>query len=60
MEDTILALKHSLPEGIIPTVDMIRSCLHELPNTGLYLKQEIAVNPTDLTKYDERYGVAYQ
>lgn len=60
-EDTILALKHSLPEGIIPTVDMIRSCLHEpLPNTGLYLKQEIAVKPTDLTKYDERYGVAYQ
>lgn len=60
-EEHILALKNSLPGGIIPTVDMIRSCLHEsLPAPSIYPKQEIAITPTDLTKYDERYGVAYQ
>ena len=58
-EEHILALKQSLPGGIVPTVDMIRSCLHEsLPAQGIYLEQEIAVTPTNLTKYDERYGVA--
>lgn len=28
-EEHILALKQSLPGSIVPTVDMIRSCLHE-------------------------------
>jgi hypothetical protein len=58
-EEHILALKQSLPGSIVPTVDMIRSCLHEpLPAPNIYLQQEIAVTPIDLTKYDERYGVA--
>lgn len=58
-EQRILALKDSLPKGIVPTVDMIRSCLHEsLPVQIIWTKQEIAITPTDLSKYDERYGVA--
>lgn len=60
-EEHILALKHSLPEGIVPTVDMVRSCLHETaPAPVNYLEHDVPVNSTDLTKYDERYGVVYQ
>lgn len=58
-EQHILALKASLPQGIVPTVDMIRSCLHEvLPVPLSWNHQDIAITPTDLSKYDERYGVA--
>lgn len=58
-EEYILAIKHSLPGGIVPTVDMIRSYLHEsLPAHDIHLEKEIAVTPTDLTKYDKRFGVA--
>jgi transposase len=58
-EQRILALKDSLPKGIVPTVDMIRSSLHEIvPVPVIWNKQDIAITPTDLSKYDERYGVA--
>jgi len=60
-EEKILAIKHSIPSRIVPTVDMVRSYLHEpAPSPVVYLNHEIAVNTTDLTMYDERYGVANQ
>jgi hypothetical protein len=56
--DTILAIKHKLPQGIVPTVEIIRSQLREDPGAQiLYFKQDISVISTDLAKYDERCGV---
>lgn len=60
-EARILAIKHMMPCHIFPTVDMVRSYLHEpVESPVVYLKHEIAVSSIDLTKYDERYGVASQ
>ena len=56
--DNILAIKHKLPQGIVPTVEIIRSQLREDPGAQiLYFKQDISVISTDLAKYDERCGV---
>ena len=60
-EERILSIKQQLPENLVPTVDMIRSQLHETPESNvLYLKNEISVTSTDLRKYDEKCGVAAQ
>ena len=60
-EDRILAIRHTMPNHVIPTVDMVRSYLHEpVESPVVYLKHEIGVSTIDLTKYDERYGVANQ
>lgn len=54
----ILEIKHSLPESIIPTVDIIRSHLHEsVESNVLYFKRDIEVIQTDLSKYDKKCGV---
>jgi hypothetical protein len=58
-EQRILSIKDQLPKNIIPTVDMICSQLHETPESNIiYMKNEILVTQTDLTKYDEKCGVA--
>ena len=58
-EERILSIKEQLPQNLIPTVDMIRSQLHETPESNvLYFKHEIPVIDTDLSKYDEKCGVA--
>jgi transposase len=58
-EERILSIKEQLPQNLVPTVDMIRSQLHETPESNvLYFKHEIPVTSTDLAKYDEKCGVA--
>lgn len=58
-EDRILEARSKLPDGVLPTIDLIRSQLHETPESNIiHLKGEIAVTQTDLTKYDEKCGVA--
>lgn len=58
-EERILSIRQQLPQNLVPTVDMIRSQLHETPDSNvLYFKHEIPVTATDLTKYDEKCGVA--
>lgn len=61
-EEYILAIKDKIPSHIVPTVDMIRSHLNEpLDNGVVYLAQnEVLVEPVDLTKYDEKYGMVVQ
>jgi transposase len=57
-EDRILSIKRSIPSRIVPTVDMVRTFLSEPTETSLiYLKNEIDVLETDLTKYDRKLGV---
>jgi hypothetical protein len=57
-EDKILSIKRSIPSHIIPTVDIVRSCLNEpLETPVIYLNQDIEVLETDLTKYDRKFGV---
>jgi len=58
-EDRILSIRDQLPRNIVPSVDMIRSYLHEIPEPNvLYLKNDIPVTATDLRKYDEKCGVS--
>ena len=58
-EERILSIKHRIPPHIVPTVDIIRSYLHEPSETQvIYLNQEIPILQTDLTKYDRKCGVA--
>ena len=59
-EDTILAIKHKIPSQITPTVDMIRSYLHEPIETQvIYLSRDIPILQTDLSNYDRKCGVAF-
>jgi hypothetical protein len=60
-EERILGIKHRIPGYIVPTVDMVRTYLNEpVTSSVIYLKNEIGITKTDLTKYDEKYGVANQ
>jgi len=57
-EKRILSIKQQLPVNIIPSVDIIRSQLHETPDSNIiYMSNEIAVTQTDLSMYDEKCGV---
>ena len=57
-EEKILSIRESLPKGIIPTVDMVRSQLHEPVETNIvYFSNEISIMSTDLKKIDEKCGV---
>lgn len=59
-EEKILSIKHRIPLQIVPTVDMVRSYLHEpLEPQVIYLNQEIPILQTDLTQYDRKCGVAF-
>lgn len=57
-EECILGIKHKIPGNIVPTVDMVRTYLNKPVETSvIYLKQDVAVEPVDLTRYDEKYGM---
>ena len=52
-EEKILAVKHSLPSGIIPTVDIIRTHLHKPAETNLiHMSNDIEVADPDLVRFD--------
>ena len=57
-EDKVLSAKYALPTGMIPTVDVIRSQLHE-PEAAkiIYFNNEIDIEATDLRSFDEKCGV---
>ena len=58
-EEKVLEAKYSLPIGVVPTVDIIRSQLHIKPETNvLMISGDIDVNSSDLTKFDEKCGVS--
>lgn len=58
-EDIILDILNSMPHGVTPTVDLVRSYLvngqHHLPEDRF--SDEIPVNRIDLTYYDRKCGV---
>lgn len=56
-EEKILAVKHSLPSGIIPTVDIIRTHLHKPAETNLiHMSNDIEVADPDLVRFDKKCG----
>lgn len=57
-EEKILNIKKTLPAGVVPTVDMIRSQLHLAPvSKVIYFNKDISVVSTDLSRFDEKCGV---
>jgi hypothetical protein len=58
-QDRILNIKNQIPSHIVPTVDMVRTHLNEPTESPvIYLcKNEVPVEPVDLTEYDKRYGM---
>ena len=58
-EERILSIKDQMPASIVPSVDMVRSYLHENCDSNVvYFSNEIGITKTDLVKYDEKCGVA--
>lgn len=58
-EEKVLQAKYSLPIGVVPTVDIIRSQLHIKPEANVVMiSGDIDVNSSDLTKFDEKCGVS--
>ena len=58
-EERILSIKEQFPGNIIPSVDMVRAQLHEIPQSNVvYFKNEVEITTTDLTRYDEKCGLA--
>lgn len=58
-EEKILAVKHSLPSGIVPTVDIIRSNLHKPVETNIiHMSNDIEVADPDLVRFDKKCGVS--
>ena len=57
-EEKILRIRDSFPKGIVPTVDMVRTQLHEPADSGIIrFCNDISVVSTDLAKFDEKCGV---
>ena len=57
-QDRILSIKSTFPAGVTPTVNMIRSQLHEDPKPEtLSIQSDINVISTDLSKFDTKCGV---
>ena len=59
MRRTYSKHKNQIPSHIVPIVDMIRTHLNEPTESPvIYLsKNEVPVDPVDLTEYDKRYGM---
>lgn len=58
-EDRVIYAKNCIPTGMTPTVDMIRSFLEEPQRDSLIrFQNEIQINQTNLSYYDEKCGVA--
>ena len=56
--DKVLDIKRSLPPGIVPTVDIVRSQLRETPESNIiHFKRDVNVISTDLSTYDKKCGV---
>ena len=57
-EEKILSIRDSMPKGVIPTVDMVRSQLHEPVESNIvFFRNDINVITTDLKQMDEKCGV---
>lgn len=58
-EDRVIFAVNSIPAGITPTVDIIRSYL-ELPkkNAAIRFQNDVSIMQTNLAYYDEKCGVA--
>lgn len=57
-EVKILSIRDAFPKGVVPTVDMVRSQLHETVHPPvIYFNQDIGITSTDLKKFDEKCGV---
>lgn len=60
-QDKVLSIKHLIPGGIVPTVDLVRSYL--VPSEVvpvLHLRSELEVDPVDLSVYDRKYGMVVE
>ena len=58
-EDRVIFAKNRIPDGITPTVDIIRSYLEEPEkDTVIRFQKEVYITQTDLAYYDEKCGVA--
>ncbi|NLY36377.1 MAG: IS21 family transposase [Tissierellia bacterium] len=58
-QEKILSIKHLIPGGVVPTVDLVRSYLIPPAATPMHpLKNEMEVDHVDLTIYERKYGVA--
>ena len=58
-QEKILSVRDKLPANVLPTIDLIRSQLHKVAESNIvYLGQDIPVTQTDLSRYDEKCGVA--
>lgn len=58
-EERILAVKHILPSGTIPTVDIIRPNLHKPVETNIiHMSNDIEVADQDLVRFDKKCGVS--
>ena len=56
-EDRVIYAKNSIPTGMTPTVDMIRSFLEEPQRDPVIrFQNEIHINQTNLAYYDEKCG----
>jgi hypothetical protein len=60
-QDKVLSIRHLVPGGIVPTVDLVRSYLVPAETAPvLHLKSELEVKPVDLAVYDRKYGMAVE
>ena len=58
-EDRVIFAKNQIPNGITPTVDIIRSYLEEPRQSGIIrFQNEVSIARTNLAYYDEKCGVA--
>lgn len=58
-EDRVIFAKNRIPDGVTPTVDIIRSYLEEPEkDTVIRFQKEVYITQTDLAYYDEKCGVA--
>lgn len=60
-QDQVLRVRHQVPGGVSPTVDLVRSYLvpSETP-PAFYLQSEMEVRPVDLSIYDRKYDMAVE
>ncbi|MBW8381644.1 MAG: IS21 family transposase [Youngiibacter sp.] len=60
-QDKVLSIRHLVPGGIVPTVDLVRSYLAPSETVPvLYLQSELEVKPVDLSIYDRKYGMVVE
>jgi len=55
--ERVLEIKSSLPDNLNPSIDLVRSALNPSKDS-IPIKQDIHMQPVDLTQYDRIFGVA--